>query len=112
MNSDSLPEEQQIPNTVAFGKTLAFKTRRNAVVGVRRESADRIRGISQPQLALKNVEHVFGILMASAQAIQLSPNEHTAFCWLPYREAADRCFSPSNAEAILHTPQMHLLFLS
>jgi len=21
--------------------------------------------------------------------------------WLPYREAADKCFSPSNAEAIL-----------
>ena len=25
-----------------------------------------------------------------------------AYAWLPWREAADRCFSPSNAEAILH----------
>jgi dATP pyrophosphohydrolase len=25
--------------------------------------------------------------------------------WLPWREAADRCFSPSNAEAVLQLPR-------
>jgi dATP pyrophosphohydrolase len=28
-----------------------------------------------------------------------------AFQWLPWRDAADRCFSPSNAEAILQLPR-------
>jgi dATP pyrophosphohydrolase len=34
----------------------------------------------------------------------LSPREHTAYQWLPWQAAADRCFSPSNAEAILNLP--------
>jgi len=37
--------------------------------------------------------------------VVLSPREHTAWAWWPWREAADRCFSPSNAEAILLLPQ-------
>jgi dATP pyrophosphohydrolase len=37
--------------------------------------------------------------------VTLAPREHTAWAWLPWREAADRCFSPSNAEAILHLPR-------
>ena len=40
-----------------------------------------------------------------AAAPLLSPREHTAWRWLPWREAADTCFSPSNAEAILLLPQ-------
>ena len=35
----------------------------------------------------------------------LSPREHLQHLWLPWREAADRCFSPSNAEAILQLPR-------
>jgi dATP pyrophosphohydrolase len=34
----------------------------------------------------------------------LSPREHTDYVWLPWLEAADRCFSSSNAEAILQLP--------
>ncbi|MGZ3181835.1 MAG: dihydroneopterin triphosphate diphosphatase [Telluria sp.] len=52
-----------------------------------------------------NTEHVFSACVPRDVAITLSPREHTAHVWLPYREAADRCFSPSNAEAILHLPQ-------
>ena len=51
-----------------------------------------------------NTEHVFGLQVPREVAIQLAPREHVAYQWLPYREAADRCFSPSNAEAILHLP--------
>ncbi|TSE30858.1 hypothetical protein Tther_00761 [Tepidimonas thermarum] len=36
----------------------------------------------------------------------MAPREHTAYVWLPWREAADRCFSPSNAEAILWLPRL------
>jgi len=52
-----------------------------------------------------NTEHVFGLTVPSRVPVRLSPREHTAFLWLPWREAADRCFSPSNAEAILHLPR-------
>ncbi len=51
-----------------------------------------------------NTEHVFGLTVASGTPVRLSPREHLAFAWLPWREAADRCFSPSNAEAVLHLP--------
>lgn len=53
----------------------------------------------------RNTEHVFGLCVPSGSAVTLSPREHTAFQWLPWREAADQCYSPSNAEAILMLPQ-------
>lgn len=52
-----------------------------------------------------NTEHVFGLQVPRDVAVTLSPREHSAFAWLPYREAADRCFSSSNAEAILMLPR-------
>jgi dATP pyrophosphohydrolase len=48
-----------------------------------------------------NTERVFGLCVPRDTPITLAPREHTAHVWLPYREAADKCFSPSNAEAIL-----------
>jgi len=52
-----------------------------------------------------NTEHVFGLLVPRDIPVSLAPREHVGYCWLPYREAADKCFSPSNAEAILQLPQ-------
>lgn len=52
----------------------------------------------------KNTEHVFGLLVPRMTPITLAPREHLQCKWLPYREAADACFSPSNAEAILQLP--------
>jgi dATP pyrophosphohydrolase len=52
----------------------------------------------------RNTEHVFGLQVPDNVPVTLSPREHTQYCWLPYRDAADRCFSPSNAEAILQLP--------
>jgi len=52
-----------------------------------------------------NTEHVFGLLVPNDIPITLSPREHVQYQWLPYREAADQCFSPSNAEAILQLPK-------
>ncbi|HEU5296530.1 MAG TPA: dihydroneopterin triphosphate diphosphatase [Burkholderiaceae bacterium] len=51
-----------------------------------------------------NTEHVFGLTVPPDTAVVLNPREHLRHQWLPYREAADRCFSPSNAEAILQLP--------
>jgi dATP pyrophosphohydrolase len=52
-----------------------------------------------------NTEHVFGLTGPAGTPVVLDPREHLAYQWLPWREAADRCFSPSNAEAILHLPR-------
>lgn len=52
-----------------------------------------------------NTEHVFGVCVPRTIPILLSPREHLQHAWLPYLDAADRCFSSSNAEAILQLPQ-------
>ena len=52
-----------------------------------------------------NTEHVFGVCVARCTQVALNPREHLQYAWLPYIEAADRCFSSSNAEAILQLPQ-------
>jgi dATP pyrophosphohydrolase len=52
-----------------------------------------------------NTEFVFGLRVPRRVPVTLSPREHTDQVWLPWREAADRCFSPSNAEAILQLPR-------
>jgi dATP pyrophosphohydrolase len=54
----------------------------------------------------QNTEHVFGLTVPAGTPVRLSPREHTDHVWLPWREAADRCFSPSNAEAILQLPRL------
>lgn len=57
------------------------------------------RGVTQ------NTEFVYGLRVPREIAITLSAREHTAHVWLPWRDAADKCFSPSNAEAILQLPR-------
>jgi dihydroneopterin triphosphate diphosphatase len=53
----------------------------------------------------RNREHVFGLCVPAGTPVTLNPREHTAFQWLNWRQAADSCFSPSNAEAILMLPE-------
>jgi len=54
-----------------------------------------------------NTEHVFGLTVPRDTPVTLAPREHLAYCWLPWREAADKVFSFSNAEAILQLPRFH-----
>ena len=53
----------------------------------------------------RNTEHVFGLRVPRDTPVRPAPREHLRFEWLEWRAAADRCFSPSNAEAILHLPR-------
>ena len=53
-----------------------------------------------------NTEHLFGLQVDQGTPVTLNPREHTAYQWLPWREAADLCFSPSNAEACLWVPRL------
>ncbi|RCS56549.1 dihydroneopterin triphosphate diphosphatase [Parvibium lacunae] len=52
-----------------------------------------------------NTEHVFSVCVARDAAIQLAPREHLQYQWLPWQDAAERCFSWSNAQAIQRLPQ-------
>ena len=52
-----------------------------------------------------NTEHVFGLTVPAGTPVVLAPREHLRHVWLPWHAAADRCFSPSNAEAILQLPR-------
>jgi dATP pyrophosphohydrolase len=54
----------------------------------------------------RNTERVFGLTVPQTMRVTLNPAEHTEQQWLPWRAAADTCFSPSNAEAILLLPRM------
>ena len=58
-----------------------------------------------PPGTVENVERVFGLQVPRNTPVQLNPREHLEFCWLPWRAAADACYAPSNAEAILWVPR-------
>ena len=47
-----------------------------------------------------NTEHVFSLELPARVAVVLSPQEHVASRWLPWRDAAAQCFSWSNRDAI------------
>jgi dATP pyrophosphohydrolase len=53
-----------------------------------------------------NTEYVFGLRLPDTLPITPAPGEHLNAIWLPWREAAAKCFSPSNAEAIRRLPGM------
>ncbi len=53
-----------------------------------------------------NTEHVFGLTVPAGTPVTLNPREHLAWVWLPWEAAAERCFSPSNAQAIRRLPEM------
>lgn len=54
----------------------------------------------------RNTEHLFGLQVPAGTEVVLSPREHTAYQWLPWQQAAEACFSPSNAEACLLLPRL------
>jgi dihydroneopterin triphosphate diphosphatase len=53
----------------------------------------------------ENVEHVFALRVTDRYAPRLAPLEHGAWRWMPWRDAADACFSWTNAQAIRLLPQ-------
>lgn len=59
-----------------------------------------------------NTEHLFGLRVPRAVPVVLSPREHRNQIWLPWAQAAERCFSPSNAEAITWLPRLATTFTS
>lgn len=54
-----------------------------------------------PEGVTHNTEHMFSLCVPSGTPVRLSPHEHSACRWLPWREAAAACFSWTNRDAIL-----------
>jgi len=52
-----------------------------------------------------NTEHVFGLTLPQPMDVRIAPREHLACAWLPWQQAADKCFSWSNAQAIRMLPE-------
>ena len=52
-----------------------------------------------------NREHVFALTLPAPIEVQLNPREHLRQAWLPWREAATRCFSWTNRAAIEALPE-------
>ena len=53
----------------------------------------------------RNTEHLFSLELPHKQAIHLSPSEHLDYLWLPWQDAATKCFSWTNRNAILMLPK-------
>ena len=70
----------------------------------RYEIYQRWRGRYAPGI-IHNTEHVFSLTVPQPLPIVLAPKEHLLYEWLPWRQAADKVFSWSNAEAIRELPQ-------
>jgi len=47
-----------------------------------------------------NTEHVFSLELPAPLPIVIAPREHLDYQWLPWQEAAPRCFSWTNTHAI------------
>ena len=52
----------------------------------------------------RNTEHVFGLRLPRILPVTLAAREHLQYAWLPWRDAADKVFSWSNAAAIRELP--------
>ena len=52
-----------------------------------------------------NTEHVFALEVPEPVAVRLDPREHRSYVWLPWEEAAAKCFSWSNRDAIRLLPE-------
>ena len=60
-----------------------------------------------PEGVTHNTEHVFGLCVPQPLPITLAPREHLQYAWLPWEDAAQRCFSWSNVQAIRELPVRH-----
>jgi dATP pyrophosphohydrolase len=58
-----------------------------------------------PEGTTHNTEHVFSLQVPEPMPVTLNPREHLAHAWLPWADAASKCFSWSNRAAIELLPE-------
>ena len=54
-----------------------------------------------------NSEHVFSLQLPAPLPIKIAPREHLQYVWLPWQQAAEKCFSWTNVQAIQQLPLRH-----
>lgn len=54
---------------------------------------------------MHNTEHVFSLCVPEPRAVSVAAEEHLAYRWLPWPDAAAACFSWTNRDAILELPR-------
>lgn len=54
---------------------------------------------------MQNTEHIFSLCLPGPRAVRVAAEEHLAYRWLPWRDAAAACFSWTNRDAILELPR-------
>lgn len=59
----------------------------------------------------QNTEHLFGLCVPTTLDVQLAPDEHVAYEWVDWREAAKRVFSWTNVDALRRLGEKHGLTL-
>lgn len=106
---------QSVTGSMRWDETMPSQTARREVweeTGL--HAGDRLRdlGLSYRFLILppwrhryapgvsENLEHAFALMLPAETDITLDPREHSAYVWLPFREAAERAFSWSNRNVI------------
>ncbi len=112
---------QSVTGSQEYGETLAQTARRELAeeTGI---DADAFGGLIDWQMSNQyeifpqwqhryppgtthNTEHVFALAVPAQVPVRLAPREHLRHTWLHWREAAARCFSWSNRDAIEALPQ-------
>ena len=68
------------------------------------EIYQRWRGRYAPGVT-HNTEHVFSLQVPASLPVTLAACEHLQYIWLPWRDAADKAFSWTNAAAIRDLPR-------
>lgn len=58
-----------------------------------------------PPGTMHNTEHVFALAVPAPVPVRLNPREHLRHAWMPWQQAAQRCFSWTNRDAILALPE-------
>jgi len=98
------------------GEPLEETARREVLeetgIDARRGRLERMNAVNRFEIYLRwrhrfapgvthNTEHAFRLELARREAVKLAPGEHTAYAWLSWRDAAAKCFSWSNRDAII-----------
>jgi dATP pyrophosphohydrolase len=108
----SLDSETETPETAAIrevGEETGIDARLHALADWRIENRFRIYDWRLPLYrpgVTHNTERVFGLTVPRDCRVRLAPREHVRHEWLPYPEAAAKCFSWSNRDAINLLPHI------
>lgn len=90
------------------GEETGLDARRHALVNWHKQNRYEIYPRWRSRYApgvTHNMENVFSLEVPALAPVRLAPREHLNAVWMPWRDAADRVFSWSNAEAIRELPQ-------